>query len=122
MRRGNAMTNSSTSHTISPEHIMQVGLGFWASKTLLSAVEMELFTLLAKQPGTVEILQGRLGLHRDRLATSSTRSLPSDSWNAKTAFIKTLRPWTNSWTKASSPTLAACSKWRTFDCSGFGMG
>jgi hypothetical protein len=52
---GNAMTNSSTSHTISPEHIMQVGLGFWASKTLLSAVEMELFTLLAKQPGTVEI-------------------------------------------------------------------
>jgi hypothetical protein len=34
------MTNSSTSHTISPEHIMQIGLGFWASKTLLSAVEM----------------------------------------------------------------------------------
>jgi hypothetical protein len=35
---GNEMTNSSTSHTISPEHIMQIGLGFWASKTLLSAV------------------------------------------------------------------------------------
>ena len=57
------MTDSSTSRTISPEHIMRVGFGFWASKTLLSAVEMELFTLLAKQPGTVEILQGRLGLH-----------------------------------------------------------
>src|SRR5215831_8310412 len=27
-----------------PDHILQVGLGFWASKTLLSAVEMELFT------------------------------------------------------------------------------
>jgi hypothetical protein len=26
-----------------PDHIMQIGLGFWASKTLLSAVEMELF-------------------------------------------------------------------------------
>ena len=25
----------------SPEHIMQVGLEFWSSKTLLSAVEME---------------------------------------------------------------------------------
>ena len=25
------------------DHIMQVGLGFWASKVLLSAVEMELF-------------------------------------------------------------------------------
>ena len=27
---------------ITPEKIMQVGMGFWASKTLLSAVEMEL--------------------------------------------------------------------------------
>ena len=47
----------------SPEHIMQVGLGFWGSKTLLSAVEMELFTELAKGPRTLEELQGRLGLH-----------------------------------------------------------
>jgi hypothetical protein len=27
-----------------PEQIMQVGLGFWPSKVLLSAVEMGLFT------------------------------------------------------------------------------
>ena len=33
----------------SPEHILQLGLSFWASKTLLSAVEMEVFTELAKQ-------------------------------------------------------------------------
>jgi hypothetical protein len=46
-----------------PDHILQVGLGFWASKTLLSAVEMELFTELAKHPGDLETLQGRLGLH-----------------------------------------------------------
>jgi len=26
-----------------PDQIMQVGLGFWPSKTLLSAIEMELF-------------------------------------------------------------------------------
>jgi hypothetical protein len=26
---------------IQPGHILQVGLGFWASKTLLSAVEMD---------------------------------------------------------------------------------
>ena len=38
-----------------PDHILQVGLGFWASKTLLSAVEMELFTELAKH---IESLQG----------------------------------------------------------------
>jgi O-methyltransferase/methyltransferase family protein len=43
--------------------ILQVGLGFWASKTLLSAVEMELFTELAKHPQDLQSLQGRLGLH-----------------------------------------------------------
>ena len=48
---------------VSPEHILQVGLGFWAAKTLLSAVEMELFTELAKQPRTLDDLQGRMGLH-----------------------------------------------------------
>lgn len=48
---------------LNPEHILQVGLGFWASKTLLSAVEMGLFTELAKDPGDLEALQKRLGLH-----------------------------------------------------------
>ena len=33
-----------------PEHIMQVGLGFWASKTLLSAVELGVFSTLADAP------------------------------------------------------------------------
>ena len=42
---------------------MQVGLGFWASKTLLSAVEMELFTELNKHPETLADLSARLGLH-----------------------------------------------------------
>jgi O-methyltransferase domain/Dimerisation domain len=46
-----------------PELILQVGLGFWPSKILLSAVEMELFTDLAKRPQSAESLQGRLGLH-----------------------------------------------------------
>jgi O-methyltransferase domain/Dimerisation domain len=34
------------SSQVDPSHIMQVGLGFWPSKTLLSAVELELFTKL----------------------------------------------------------------------------
>ena len=46
-----------------PEHIMQIGMGFWASKTLLSAVEMEVFTELAKHPEDLATLTGRLGLH-----------------------------------------------------------
>src|SRR5918911_2893585 len=48
---------------VSPEQIMQVGLGFWASKTLLSAVEMELFTELSRHPEDAETLRDRLGLH-----------------------------------------------------------
>jgi O-methyltransferase domain/Dimerisation domain len=48
---------------VQPDQILQVGLGFWASKALLSAVEMELFTELAKHPEDLETLQGRLGLH-----------------------------------------------------------
>ena len=47
----------------SPEHIMQIGLGFWASKTLLSAIEMGLFTELAHKPEGLAEVQGRLGLH-----------------------------------------------------------
>jgi hypothetical protein len=46
-----------------PDHILQTGMGFFASKTLLSAVEMEVFTELAKGPETLESLTGRLGLH-----------------------------------------------------------
>jgi 2-polyprenyl-3-methyl-5-hydroxy-6-metoxy-1,4-benzoquinol methylase len=42
---------------------MQIGLGFWASKTLLSAVEMGVFTELAAGPQDFEKLSGRLGLH-----------------------------------------------------------
>ncbi|HTZ32556.1 MAG TPA: methyltransferase [Methylomirabilota bacterium] len=47
----------------SADHIMQVGLGFWASKALLSAVEMGVFTELAKRPEDLDTLQGRLGIH-----------------------------------------------------------
>ena len=48
---------------ISPDRILQTGMAFWASKTLLSAVEMELFTELAKHPGDLATIQGRMGLH-----------------------------------------------------------
>jgi hypothetical protein len=55
------------SDQLSPEKILQVGLGFWASKALLSAVEIGLFTELAKQPLDLDTLKRRLGLH-DRSA------------------------------------------------------
>jgi len=52
-----------TTTTPNPDHILQTGLAFFASKTLLSAVEMEVFTELAKGPESLEALTGRLGLH-----------------------------------------------------------
>lgn len=47
-----------------PEHIMQVGLGFWASKTLLSAVELGVFSTLADAPADLPTLQRELALHQ----------------------------------------------------------
>jgi hypothetical protein len=52
-----------TTNPPNPERILQVGLGFWASKTLLSAVEIGIFTELARKPEDLETLRGRLGLH-----------------------------------------------------------
>jgi len=47
-----------------PEAILQLGTAFWASKTLLSAVEVGLFTELAESgPLDAEALRGKLGLH-----------------------------------------------------------
>lgn len=45
------------------DQIMQIAMGFWASKTLLSAVEMELFTELARGPEDLETLKTKLRLH-----------------------------------------------------------
>jgi len=48
---------------LDPSHIMQVGAGFWASKTLLSAVELELFTQLGADSMTGAEVGERLGVH-----------------------------------------------------------
>lgn len=53
----------STSTTVNPDKIMQLGLGFWGSKTLLSAIEIGLFTELGNGPLTAPELTGRLKLH-----------------------------------------------------------
>lgn len=48
---------------LSPEGIMQLGVGFWGSKTLLSAIELGLFTELAKGPLDANALTSRMNLH-----------------------------------------------------------
>jgi SAM-dependent methyltransferase len=46
-----------------PEKILQTGLAFWASKTLLSAIEIGVFTELSRGPEPFDSISGRLGLH-----------------------------------------------------------
>lgn len=46
-----------------PGAIMELGLAFWGAKTLLSAVELGVFTELAANPRRGEELAARLGLH-----------------------------------------------------------
>src|SRR5678815_3265275 len=48
---------------LTPENILQTGMAFWPSKTLLCAVEIGVFTELAQGPVNLESLQERLGLH-----------------------------------------------------------
>ena len=47
-----------------PEGILQLGLGFWGSKTLLSAVELGVFAELGKGPVDTDDLVQRIGLRR----------------------------------------------------------
>ncbi len=51
------------SRQLDPGHIMQTATAFWASKVLLTAVELDLFTALAEKPMTASELGERLGLH-----------------------------------------------------------
>ena len=49
---------------MTPDAILQLGLAFWGSKTLLSAVELGVFSELAEAgPLDGEALRERLGLH-----------------------------------------------------------
>ncbi|TMK54175.1 MAG: methyltransferase, partial [Actinobacteria bacterium] len=48
---------------VTPEPILQLGLAFWGSKTLLSAVELGLFTHLAKGPCDAKTVAMELELH-----------------------------------------------------------
>jgi len=65
------LTNATVEHphTMAPppapslSRIVETGLGFWAAKTLLSAVELGVFTTLAEGPLDAERLRERLGLH-----------------------------------------------------------
>lgn len=52
-----------TSSDLNPGHILQIGMAFFASKCLLSAVELDLFTRLGDKALTAEELRKLLDLH-----------------------------------------------------------
>ena len=49
--------------TLSPARLLQLGLGFWGPRAFLSAVELDVFSTLAKGALTESQLSERLGLH-----------------------------------------------------------
>ncbi len=53
----------SNKNQVNPSKIMQIGMSFWASKTLLTAVNMSLFTQLAEGALSGREIQNKLGLH-----------------------------------------------------------
>jgi hypothetical protein len=63
-----ALTGQGTGTTrmtsIAPDKILQLGSAFWGSKTLLSAIELGLFTHLAQRgPSSLAEVREGLGLH-----------------------------------------------------------
>ncbi|SAL22606.1 methyltransferase [Caballeronia cordobensis] len=53
----------STNAGLDPQRVLQIGMGFWASKVLLSAVELGVFTELANGPRSADELAQVLELH-----------------------------------------------------------
>jgi len=47
---------------LDPSHIMQIGMGFWPAKVLLSAVRLKLFTVLGEGPKSTGEIKERLDL------------------------------------------------------------
>lgn len=48
---------------VAPDGILQLGMSFWGSKALLSAVELGVFSALASGPTALEALRKTVGLH-----------------------------------------------------------
>src|SRR5712671_1410496 len=63
MRHKRDSTSLLSTAGLDPSHILKVGTGFWASKTLLSAVELDLFSVLGAESMSGEQVGARLALH-----------------------------------------------------------
>ena len=79
---------------LSPEKILQTGLAFWASKTLLSAVDLGVFSVLANGPLSLDGLREKLRLH-PRSAQDFFDCLVALGFLARDAGVYSNTPETN---------------------------
>src|SRR5881397_1492368 len=63
MTTSRVASQASADAGLTPDRILHAGFAFWGAKALLSAIELGLFTELARSPSDAEGLTGRLGLH-----------------------------------------------------------
>jgi hypothetical protein len=95
---------------VTPDAIMRLGSGYWGAKTLLSGVELGLFTELARRPLALEDVRARLNLHERSVRDFLDALVPWGCPSASRAPTPTRRRPTFTWTGPSRPTWAAC--WR----------
>jgi hypothetical protein len=74
----------SSTHEITPSAIMQMTIGFWVSKTLMTAVELDIFTKISSYKNdknvesiTLEEFQDIIGIRESRPAEAFTTALVS---------------------------------------------
>src|SRR5450631_1606962 len=83
IRKGAAMNQQVQPNTIAPvaavtpDAIMQLGFAFWGSKTLLSAIELGLFTLLADERRGVDHTAQAASAQRPRFPRCTCRARPT---------------------------------------------
>lgn len=91
---------------LTPDGIMQLGLGFWASKTLLSAIELGVFTELAKSPADAEKLRQKVGI-AERSSADFFDSLVSLGMLERENGVYRNTPETDLFLDKAKPTYAA---------------
>src|SRR5829696_4352880 len=90
---------------LTPDRILQLGLGFWGAKTLLSAVELGVFTELAQGPTDLHVLTARLGLH-PRSARDFLDALVSLGMLERSGEIYSNTPETDHYLDRAKPSYA----------------
>ena len=98
---------------LAPDRIMQLGFGFWGSKTLLTAVELGLFTELAKKSLDAKTLTKRLKLHSRSALDFFDTLVALGMLNGPARAMPTLLRPPCFWIAPNPPMPAACSKWST---------